>query len=111
MPVIFNRTRNVNVAENVDRASRLHERLKGLLGRKNLPSGHGLWIDSCNSIHTFFMHFPIDVVFLNREGKVLRTYENLKPYRITRMVWGASSVLELPAGTLKSSHVKKGDLL
>lgn len=111
MERVLNHTQNQLIATNVARASRLPERLRGLLGKKELPQGHGLWIDSCNSIHTFFMHFSIDVVFLNKEGRVLRILENVKPFRMTRIVFGASSVLELPAGTLKNARIQLGDIL
>jgi len=99
------------VASHVDHAIGLKERLKGLLGRKELPEGHGLWIDSCNSIHTFFMKFSIDAVFLSREGIVLKLHTNLKPFRFTGLVWGASSVLELPEGTIGKTKIQKGDQL
>jgi uncharacterized membrane protein (UPF0127 family) len=54
----------------------------------------------CNSIHTAFMKFPIDVLFVDKDLKVVSVYENLKPWRITRLHFRASSVIELPAGTI-----------
>jgi uncharacterized protein len=108
---VLNQTRSTPVATHVERASRLIDRMKGLLGRNELPEGNGLWIDHCNSIHTFFMRFPIDAVFVSKEGEVLRVYRNLKPFRLTRLVFKASSVLELPAGTLTGCPVEPGDRL
>jgi hypothetical protein len=74
------------------------ERLCGLMGREALPEGTGLWIEPCNSIHTFFMKFPIDVVYLDRHGLVLKIHQNVKPWRMDLPVFKARSVLELPCG-------------
>ncbi len=108
---VTNRRHNLVVASHVEIAYRLWERMRGLLGRTSLPPGHGLWIDPCRSIHTFFMRFPIDAVFLGRNREVLRVYRDLKPFRLTRCVAGARAVLELPSGTLKEDLVQTGDLL
>lgn len=81
----------------------------GLLGTAELRSGEGLWIDHCNSIHTFFMKFAIDALFLDAESRVVRAYRNLVPFRATRLVWKAKSVLELPAGSLENQAVELGD--
>lgn len=72
----------------------------GLLGRDSLPIGEGLWIKRCNSIHTFFMRFPIDAVFVDNKLKVVAVHKGLKPWRVTRLHFKASSVFELPAGTI-----------
>ena len=72
----------------------------GLMGRSNLASGEGLWIEPCNSIHMFFMLFAIDVLFLDRDGKVKRVLLRLRPWRVSPIVFGARTVVELPAGTL-----------
>jgi uncharacterized protein len=99
------------VAERVEAARSLWARLKGLLGRSHVDAGSGLWIEPCRSIHTFFMRFPIDAAFLSEEGEVLRLYETLPPYRLTRVVPRARVVLELPAGALRSANVSVGDRL
>jgi len=75
-------------------------RMRGLLGRSTLPAGHGLLIRPCKGIHTFFMKFPIDAVFLDRDNRVVALYRSLLPNRITRVYPAAASVLELPGGTL-----------
>ena len=72
----------------------------GLMGRSSLASGGGLWIEPCNSIHMFFMLFAIDVLFLDRDGKVKRVLLRLRPWRVSPIVFGARTVVELPAGTL-----------
>jgi uncharacterized membrane protein (UPF0127 family) len=71
------------------------------MGRKELPAGRALWIEPCNSIHMFFMRFAIDVLFLDREGKVKRVMLRLRPWRISPIVFGARCVIELPAGTFQ----------
>ncbi len=65
-----------------------------------MPAGHGLWIEPCNSIHMFFMKFAIDVLFLDSGGRVKRVLLALKPWRVSPIVFGARTVVELPAGTL-----------
>lgn len=76
-------------------ARTLLDRMRGLIGRKCLPSGEGLLILRCNAIHTFFMSFPIDATFLDRNDRVVKVVRNIPPWRI--FVWGgfrAVKVLE-----------------
>jgi len=77
-------------------------RLKGLIGRQSLPPGRGLLILKCNAIHTFFMRFPIDATFYDREDRVVRIVRNIRPWRL--FVWGgwrAVKVLETAAAGKK----------
>jgi len=90
-------------------AAGLFDRLKGLLGRASLPAGEGMVITPCNSVHTFFMRFPIDVVFFDSDNTVIAAVANMRPFRATRIYWGARGVIELPAGTLETSPVSPGD--
>jgi protein-S-isoprenylcysteine O-methyltransferase Ste14/uncharacterized membrane protein (UPF0127 family) len=83
-------------------------RLRGLLGTGRLESGQGLWIKPCNQVHMFGMRYPIDVVFLDDESRVLRVVHDLQPNRISPRVPGATSVLELPAGTLARVGLAEG---
>jgi uncharacterized membrane protein (UPF0127 family) len=85
--------------------------MKGLLGRNSLDDGEGLLIRPCKGIHTFGMKFPIDAVFLNRDNRVIAIVNNIPPNRMTRMYLGASSVIELPVGTLDKTATLPGDLL
>ena len=98
------------MADRVSRAGTHWSRMVGLLGRESLGDGEGLWIEPCAMIHTFFMRFAIDAVFLDREGKAVRVVEDLRPWRVSPWVLGASSVLELAGGSLKGA-VKPGDAL
>ena len=85
-------------------------RLVGLLSHKTLESGHSLLIEPCNQVHTLFMQFPIDVVFLNKENSVVAISE-LVPWRISRVHLKARKVLELPLGTCRSVSLNVGDRL
>jgi uncharacterized membrane protein (UPF0127 family) len=85
-------------------------RIRGLLGRASLDPGEGLFISGTASIHTHFMRFPIDVVFLDDEGVAIRIVENLTPWRIRRVA-GATSVLELPSGECGRVGLSQGDRL
>lgn len=92
-------------------ADNMISRLVGLMFRASPPqNAEGLLLDPCNSIHTFFMRYPIDVVFLNSKNEVIKVIRNLKPWRMTWIYFRASKTLELPAGKLPL-EVKKGDVL
>ena len=83
----------------------------GLLGRAALPPGEGLYIDSCNSIHSLFMRFPFDAVFVDREWRVVHLIRAMPAFRISRIVWRAHGVVELPAGTVARTGTQVGDAL
>lgn len=86
-------------------------RFFGLLKKTHLDNGEGILLIPCNSIHMFFMKFPIDVVFLDRKYRVLKTIENLKPWKISPVVFKAQSVLELPVGSIEKNQIKENDIL
>lgn len=109
--LVRNETRASVVAEAAELADGFVSRLRGLLGRQGLPPGHGLWIDPCNSVHTFFMRFAIDVAFLDSELRVVRVVPDLRPGRLTRVHWTASTCLELAAGAFAQSGTLAGDQL
>jgi uncharacterized protein len=83
----------------------------GLMFKQALEPGLGMWIVPCSGIHMFFMNFPIDAVFLDRERRVVRVCPNLKPWRIVPIVYGAHSVLELPANTVGGLGLERGEPL
>ena len=85
-------------------------RMKGLLGRRTLPAGEGMLIRPAPSIHTFFMRFPIDAVFLSRSGDVLKVSPDVKPWR-TRSCRRAYAVLELAAGEAARRRIAPGQRL
>ena len=85
-------------------------RMRGLLGRDELEPGGGMLIDRAPSVHMFFMRFPIDVVFVDRDLKVVKVVERLRPWRIAS-ARHAAAALELPAGAAAASGVDVGDIL
>jgi uncharacterized membrane protein (UPF0127 family) len=84
------------------------KRAVGLLGRRSLAANTGLWLEPCNGVHTLAMRFPIDVLFLDREGRAIRLVESLRPWRFCGPVRGGRVVVELPAGTLAARAVRPG---
>jgi uncharacterized membrane protein (UPF0127 family) len=109
--VVRNETRGTLLADKVHLADTPRSRRIGLLKRDGIERGEGLWIYPTQAIHTFWMRFPIDVVFLDRRCRVKRVYHQIVPFRLTRIVWGAQSALELPAGVLSESQTDTGDEL
>lgn len=91
-------------------AHRMWPRMRGLLGKRSLESGEGLLIRPAPSIHTFFMRFPIDVVFLSRQGEVLKVAERVPPWR-ARSCRHSYAVLELAAGEAGRRGIAVGDRL
>lgn len=89
------------VAQEVEEAKAFFKRLKGLMFRSSMAQGSAMLLSPCPQIHTFFMRFALDVLFLDKDGKVVYVMENLKPWRISPIVYRASQTLELPAGTLQ----------
>jgi uncharacterized protein len=107
---VWNHNRGVLVADTAVVADTSRLRRVGLLKRLGLERGEGLWIVPCEAVHSFFMRFVIDVVFLNRANRVVKVRPGLKPWRVTGCA-RAHSVLELPEGTIAATGTRAGDLL
>jgi hypothetical protein len=105
----FNIRSDKQLADNVTIADTLLKRMKGLLGKKEMLNGEALSIKPCISVHTFFMKFPIDIVFLNKRNQVIAAIRNLQPNRITGFYFKSTSVLELPASVLEATDTRVGD--
>jgi hypothetical protein len=108
---LINQTKNVVLAQDVFMAQSFFERLKGLLGRKFLNPGQAIILDPCNSVHTFFMCFPIDVLFVDKDYKVLKILSGFSPNKISAVYWGSSKVIELPAGRVNQTNTQAQDQL
>lgn len=111
---LVNESRRSVVAKRVDTANSVWSRFRGLMLRAedDFVAGDALIIDPCSSIHMFFMRFPIDVLYVNREGEIVRIQESIKPWRIGPLYTrGARYVVELPAGTVRASGTRVGDRL
>src|SRR5437868_14332336 len=106
---ITNTTHSTLLAENARRAGGFASRGLGLMFTASLPEGGGLVIDPCNSIHMFFMRYPLDIIFLNKAGKVVFMYKGIKPWRMGRIVKGAKLAIELPEGAIDRSGTEIGD--
>ncbi len=108
---IVNKTKSSILSEEVIIADTPFKRIKGLLGKKELRKGQALVLRPCNSIHTFFMRFPIDVLFVDKDNRVIKTISCLKPFKLTAIYFNAAFAIELPSGTIQSFSIQKGDTL
>jgi uncharacterized membrane protein (UPF0127 family) len=112
-----NVTRGTVLADRVEIAASLWAKFMGLMGRRDLPVGDGLWLPASNGIHMFFMRIAIDAVFVGRAGRdgsrtVLSVHRNLRPWRgMVPLVRGADGCLELPVGTIDASATVPGDVI
>ena len=86
-------------------------RLRGLLGTTELPAGDGLWIRPCRQVHMFGMRYAIDVVFLDDSRRIVGLTEALAPWRVSPLVKTATSVLELPPGTIADTALREGQIV
>ena len=82
-------------------------RLRGLLGYKTLPAGHGLWLRPCNSVHCWFMRFAIDVIYLDKQQRVLQIRAQLRPWQLS-LCWPVNSVIEMSAGECQRLNITAG---
>ena len=100
------------VAEPLEIAGNVFTQGLGLMGRAGLPDNGGLLIPHCNGIHMMFMRFPIDAVFVDKKGFVVKTCKRLRPWiGMVPFVWRADKVAELPVGAIDRYGIKVGDQL
>jgi uncharacterized membrane protein (UPF0127 family) len=104
-----NETRGTWLGTRITAADTTEMRTRGLLGRTGLAPGEGLWIAPCEWVHMFGMKFAIDLVVLDKSGRVVGTRTDLRPGRIGPLFWGAHSTIELPVGAIAASETQKGD--
>lgn len=106
---VINLTRNKELAHTVIMADSFLARFKGLMGRPGLAPGWCLVLKPCRAVHTMFMRFAIDILFVDRKGMVVRTVAGLPPFRLSGAVRDAHLVIEFSAGTLAPSGTSAGD--
>ena len=111
MPRVINETKGRVVAEDLRLADGIWSRFWGLMGRKSLPQDAALLLRPSSSIHTAFMRFAIDVVFLDRSLRVVKVVPEMRPFRVTTAFRGAHSALELNAGAAAKAQMEPGDQL
>src|ERR1700759_3399411 len=107
---VSNLTRRTSLGDRIQFAGNPRKRRRGLLGRKQLEGGEGLWIVPCEAVHTFGMQFAIDLVFLDRRNIVRKVRNRVPPRRLSGWL-RPRSVPELAAGTLKNTPIHPGDTL
>ncbi len=110
----YNETRGRVLCERLEAATGFAEQSRGLLGRDSLQAGGGLIFENGPIIpfmwmHMFFMRFAIDIVFLDKRGRVLKVNRDLKPWQVSSMVFGARTALEIEAGASEKSCTREGD--
>lgn len=108
---VVNRTRNQVVAEHAEMAESVWTRFVGLMGRSELDADGGLVIYPNNSIHMFFMKFPLDVLHVAADGRVLKILHTIKPWRVGPIVGKSKYTVELPAGRARQTGTAEGDFL
>jgi uncharacterized protein len=108
--LVRNKTRNTVLAEAAEVADTSAKRRTGLLKHQRLERGEGLWIVPCESVHTFFMKFPIDLVYLDRAKRVRKVRSAVPAWRLS-MCLAAHSIIELPAGVIEETRTAVGDEL
>lgn len=108
---VYNQTRKAVLISRARMANSFWSRLRGLLGTTSLKAGEGLILAGEKSIHTLFMKFPIDVVYINKQHIVVRTTTNMVPYRLGPFVSQSAYVLEMPVGTIEQTSTQVGDHL
>jgi len=109
---IINQSKTTILAEEALSADTFLRRMVGLLSSSRpLKPGQALIIKPCSCVHTFFMRFTIDCLFVDKQKKVIKSLPNLIPFRITPLFLSSQLVVELPAGTITSTSTQEGDIL
>lgn len=106
---VVNTTRGTSLASEAGFALSRSARRRGLTGRMSMEPGEALVFPRCRQVHSFGMLIPIDVLFLDRHGTVLRVCPDLPPRRVSPVTWRARAAIELPAGTLARTGTGERD--
>lgn len=108
---VYNSSKNNLISGNAEMANNLVTRTIGLITKKSFSSDESLVIFPCCSVHTFFMKFEIDVLFVNSKKQVVALFENVKNNRILPIILSSTYVIELPAGVISLKNIEKGDVI
>ncbi len=108
---LINTTKNKVISTDLEIASGFFERLIGLMFRGKMERDEAIIITKCNSVHSFFMKFPIDVIFLDKDRRVVKIVKNLQPWRVTHFVKNSENVVELAARNDLDSYFSCGDIV
>ena len=108
---VYNETRECFLSLNVRAADTIFSRLKGLIGRLRLKADEGIWVVPSRGVHTLGLFFPVDLIYLDENYRVIHLVEYFPSFRIGPLKTQAESVLELPTHTIYSSHTQPGDQL
>lgn len=108
---VINQTKSIILAGNVIMANSFLTRLKGLLVTPYLPAGWCLVLKPCRSVHTMFMRFNIDIIFVDRHNTIVSAINNMSPFRFSSYIHNSYLTIEFPAGTLKSTCTTPGDII
>ncbi|MFH1678861.1 MAG: DUF192 domain-containing protein [Candidatus Omnitrophota bacterium] len=106
---IINLRNNAILADKAKIADSFMTRLVGLLNRMSLDKGEALILMPSNSIHSIFMRFTIDAIFLDKNGKIIGLLPSFKPFRLSPIYFNAVLTIELPESTIKLTNTKLGD--
>jgi hypothetical protein len=109
--IVTNVARGTVVGETIEVAASATQKVKGLLGRECLEDGQGLLFKGAGSLHTLFMRFPIDVIYADKYGKVLKIARAVRPFKLVAAPFRCYYALELPAGAILASGTQIGDML
>jgi len=108
---VLNVSKGTVIAQQARLACSLGQRMKGLLGQDSLSANEALILKPCSSIHTFFMRFSIDVLFLDKNMQIVKLFRNMPPNRLSPVVWGSRIAIELPAGKTSQTNTQIGDIV
>lgn len=108
---VYNSSKNNLIADDVKIAKTFIKRTFGLIPKSSILKDEGLVIYPCFSVHTFFMKFAIDILFINKQNKVIALYQNVKPYRILPIHPNSHYVIELAADVISTKNIEKDDFI
>lgn len=111
MYCVYNQTRECFLSLGVTPADSIFMRLKGLIGRLSMKSDEGLWVVPSSGVHTWGVLFPLDLIYLDENYRVVYVTEHFPRFRVGPLKFHAASVLELPTHTIYSSQTQEGDQL